>query len=77
MSLTTVHWYKATRENGDSVDTLLDEEPLRTDMANLKQLVDISNRWEHVPHTSSGVGKLCAMILRISCCGGSNRGHEG
>lgn len=40
----TVHWYKAARENGDTVDTLLEEYPLRTGMDNLKQLVEVSKR---------------------------------
>lgn len=45
MSLMTVHWYKAARESGDTVSTLLDEYPLRTGMDNLKQLVEVSKRW--------------------------------
>lgn len=40
----TVHWYKGARESGDTVYTLLDEYPLRTEMANLKQLVDVSKK---------------------------------
>jgi hypothetical protein len=44
LNLTTLHWYKATRENGDTVQTLLDEAPLRSEMANLKQLVDVSKK---------------------------------
>jgi len=40
----TVHWYKAARESGDTVSTLLDEYPLRTGMDNLKQLVEVSKR---------------------------------
>jgi hypothetical protein len=44
LNLTTLHWYKATRENGDTVQALLDEAPLRSEMANLKQLVDVSKK---------------------------------
>lgn len=40
----TVHWYKSAREKGDTVQTLLEEYPLRTEMANLKQLVDVSKK---------------------------------
>lgn len=42
LGLTTVHWYKAAREQGDTVHTLLEESPLRSEMANLKNLVDVS-----------------------------------
>jgi hypothetical protein len=44
LNLTTLHWYKATREKGDTVQTLLDEYPLRSEMTNLKQLVDVSKK---------------------------------
>jgi hypothetical protein len=40
----TVHWYKAARESGDTVHTLLEEYPLRTEMTNLKKLVDVSKK---------------------------------
>lgn len=44
LGLTTVHWYKAAREQGDTVETLLEEAPLRSEMANLKALVDVSKK---------------------------------
>lgn len=39
-----MHWYKAAREQGDTVHTLLEESPLRSEMANLKALVDVSKQ---------------------------------
>jgi hypothetical protein len=44
LNLVTVHWYKATRETSSTVENLLDEGPLRTDMENLRQLVEVSSR---------------------------------
>jgi hypothetical protein len=44
IALNTVHWYKATRESGGTVQTLLEEYPLTTEMANLKKLVDVSKK---------------------------------
>jgi hypothetical protein len=37
--MTTVHWYKATREVYNTATTLLDEAPIRKEMANLRELV--------------------------------------
>jgi hypothetical protein len=44
MNLATVHWYKARREDQNTVQTLLEEGPVRTEMANLRKLVEISRR---------------------------------
>jgi hypothetical protein len=41
---TSVHWYKATSETFNTAATLLDEEPIRKEMANLRELVKVSNR---------------------------------
>lgn len=45
VELTSVHWYKATAETYNTAATLLDEEPIRREMANLRELVRVSNRW--------------------------------
>jgi hypothetical protein len=42
--MTSVHWYKATAETPNTAATLLDEGPIRSEMANLKELVKVSNR---------------------------------
>jgi hypothetical protein len=42
--MTSVHWYKATAEVYNTAATLLDEEPIRREMENLKELVRVSNR---------------------------------
>lgn len=42
LNLVTVHWYKDTAETYNTPQTLLDEGPLRTDMAFLRQTVQIS-----------------------------------
>lgn len=39
LKLVTVHWYKTTSQTFTTPETLLDEEPIRKDMANLKLLV--------------------------------------
>jgi hypothetical protein len=44
INLVTVHWYKARREDENTVQSLLDEGPVRTEMANLRRLVEISRR---------------------------------
>jgi hypothetical protein len=44
VELTSVHWYKATAETFNTAATLLDEEPIRREMANLKELVRVSNK---------------------------------
>lgn len=44
MNLVTVHWYKATKETPNTVTTLLDEGPIRDEMANLQKLVAISRK---------------------------------
>eukprot|EP00878_Enallax_costatus_P030280 GHUV01032955.1.p1 GENE.GHUV01032955.1~~GHUV01032955.1.p1 ORF type:complete len:160 (+),score=39.49 GHUV01032955.1:1539-2018(+) len=44
MNLATVHWYKATKETPNTVQTLLDEGPIRSEMANLRKLVEISRK---------------------------------
>lgn len=44
IALNTVHWYKATRESGGTVQTLLEEYPLTAEMVNLKKLVDVSKK---------------------------------
>ncbi|KAF6257756.1 glycoside hydrolase superfamily [Scenedesmus sp. NREL 46B-D3] len=45
LNLVTVHWYKARREDRNTVQSLLDEGPVRTEMANLRRLVEISRRY--------------------------------
>uniref|UniRef100_A0A383V8Y6 Beta-glucuronidase C-terminal domain-containing protein n=1 Tax=Tetradesmus obliquus TaxID=3088 RepID=A0A383V8Y6_TETOB len=45
MNLVTVHWYKARREDQNTVQSLLAEGPVRTEMANLRKLVEISRRY--------------------------------
>jgi hypothetical protein len=44
VGLLTVHWYKATREAGNSLHSLLDEAPLKTEMGNLAQLVAVARK---------------------------------
>jgi hypothetical protein len=41
VGLTTIHWYKDTRETYNTAVSLLDEAPVRREMANLKQLVEV------------------------------------
>eukprot|EP00775_Hariotina_reticulata_P005212 gene5212-5450_t len=55
LNLVTVHWYQATRETSSTVENLLDEEPLRAEMKNLRQLVEISSR--------SGISNSLAAAL--------------
>lgn len=43
VSMVTVHWYKATKETHNTAVSLLDEAPIRREMDNLKQLVQVSN----------------------------------
>lgn len=40
-NLATVHWYKATRETYNTAQSLLDDEPIRKEMANLRELVKV------------------------------------
>eukprot|EP00878_Enallax_costatus_P017264 GHUV01018129.1.p1 GENE.GHUV01018129.1~~GHUV01018129.1.p1 ORF type:complete len:450 (+),score=80.81 GHUV01018129.1:440-1789(+) len=40
---TSVHWYKATSETYNTAVTLLDEDPIRQEMTNLKKIVEVSN----------------------------------
>lgn len=39
----TVHWYKATKELPNTPVSLLDDAPIRQEMDNLKQLVQVAN----------------------------------
>ncbi len=41
---TSVHWYKATKETFNTAQSLLDEGPIRSDVANMRNLVQMSNR---------------------------------
>jgi hypothetical protein len=41
--MVTVHWYKATKETPNTPESLLDEGPVRVEMDNLKQLVQVAN----------------------------------
>lgn len=43
VSLVTVHWYKATKETPNTPASLLDEGPIRVEMDNLRQLVQVAN----------------------------------
>lgn len=43
VSLVTVHWYKATKEVPNTPESLLEEAPIRREMDNLKQLVQVAN----------------------------------
>ena len=42
--MSTVHWYKATSETYNTAASLLEEEPIRREAANLKELVKVSNK---------------------------------
>lgn len=42
MNLTTVHWYKATKETYNTPSTLLEEAPIRQEMDNLRAIVQTS-----------------------------------
>ncbi len=42
--MTSVHWYKATAEMNVTAAQLLEEEPIRKEMENLKVIVGVSNR---------------------------------
>lgn len=43
VSVVTVHWYKATKETPNSPSSLLDDGPVRVEMDNLRQLVQVAN----------------------------------
>jgi hypothetical protein len=43
VSVVTVHWYKATKETPNTPTSLLDEGPVRVEMDNLRQLVQVAN----------------------------------
>jgi hypothetical protein len=43
VSVVTVHWYKATKETSTTPASLLDEGPVRVEMDNLRQLVQVAN----------------------------------
>lgn len=45
VAFTSVHWYKATSETYNTPATLLEEDPIRKEMANLEEIVRVSNRW--------------------------------
>lgn len=38
-----MHWYKAQKEAPNTPASLLDEAPIRTEMDNLRQLVQVAN----------------------------------
>jgi hypothetical protein len=42
--MTSIHWYKATRETFNTAASLLDEDIIRLEMSNLAQLVKVSNK---------------------------------
>jgi len=44
VDLATVHWYKATSEQGGTAESLLDEGPVREEMANLRELVRVAGK---------------------------------
>lgn len=44
VEMTSVHWYKATSETFHTAESLLDEDPIRKEMDNLKTIVNVSNR---------------------------------
>jgi hypothetical protein len=44
VEMTSVHWYKATAEMNVTAAQLLEEEPIRKEMENLKVIVGVSNR---------------------------------
>ena len=44
LNLVTVHWYHSRRETISSTSALLDEAPLRADMASLRELVKVANQ---------------------------------
>lgn len=43
--MTSVHWYKTTSEKETTPEMLLEEGQIRTEMENLKKIVEVSNRW--------------------------------
>jgi len=45
VGMTTVHWYKATMETFNTPYSLLDEDPIRKEMANLAAIVRVSNKY--------------------------------
>ncbi|KAI8467768.1 MAG: hypothetical protein J3K34DRAFT_480182 [Monoraphidium minutum] len=45
VGLVTVHWYKATMETPNTAVTLLDDAPMRKEMANLKTLVGVAQKY--------------------------------
>lgn len=42
--MTSIHWYKATKETYNTAASLLDEDAIRVEMVNLAQLVKVSNK---------------------------------
>ena len=44
VSMTSIHWYKATRETFSTAASLLDEDPIRLEMFNLAQLVKVTKK---------------------------------
>lgn len=43
LNMATVHWYKAAKEAPNTAQSLLDEAPLRREMDNLRQLVQVGS----------------------------------
>jgi diaminopimelate decarboxylase len=42
--MSSVHWYKATSETFNTPVTLLDEDPIRKEMTNLREIVRVSEQ---------------------------------
>lgn len=47
VEMTSVHWYKATSEKDNTPTTLLEEGQIRSEMENLKKIVEVSNRYAY------------------------------
>ncbi|KIZ01367.1 hypothetical protein MNEG_6591 [Monoraphidium neglectum] len=45
VGLVTVHWYKATKETANTAATLLDDAPIKKEMANLRALVGVAAKY--------------------------------
>jgi len=56
-----VHWYKATSEKENTPTTLLAEGQIRSEMENLKKIVEVSNRYAHTHMAKwSSCSRACA-----------------
>jgi hypothetical protein len=81
VSMVTVHWYKATKETPNTPQSLLEEGPVRAEMDNLRQLVQVANSFGKPlrvaeANTISNSGRLGVSNV-FAGEGGGKRCHHG